>query len=134
LPDALDRAGRWSAAGTTDRHHTTSPAPPTCRWGSLNCSFFTAWNTSAGVSSADLIVNGNVEASATGATIVDLGNGSGAEANEGQMNIGQFTHLTANHCNLVWGGAIPWVGVWSRRVYPSEAVLAYNAPWDLVAW
>lgn len=133
--NSTDQTNRKIVGGWYDgvsQQNLTSTVTPAL--GSLNVSFLTAFNTSSGVSSLQLIVNGTVEASATGQTVVDLGNGSGAEANEGGMNIGQFDHTTANHCSSVWGGAVPWGGVWNRRIYPSEAALAYANPRALVVY
>lgn len=130
-----DQTNRKMVAGWYDGSNpqsiigTSTPA-----LGSINVSFFTAFNTGSGVSTVQLLVNGNIENSATGQTIVDLGSGSGIEQNEGQLNIGQFSHITANHSSLMWGGAVPWAGVWGRRVYPAEALLAYASPRDLVVW
>lgn len=133
--NSSDQTNRKMVAGWYDGANPQSivgtSTPPL---GSVNCSFVTAFNTGSGIATVQLIVNGNVENSATGTAVVDLGNGSGIEQTEGQMNIGQFTHLTANHCSLVWSGGIPWAGVWNRRVYAGEAMLAYARPRDLVVF
>ena len=102
--------------------------------GAVNVSALTAYNTSAGVSTLDLIHNGVVEATSTGQTVADLGVDSGAEQEEGQFNIGQFNHLTANHADIAWEGAVPWVGMFNRRIRAAEIAFTRAAPFNVVIW
>lgn len=119
--------------GTAPGDTITSTVNPPL--GSFNVSFLTAINTSAGVSTVDLTVNGKVEATKAGTTVSDTGPSNGSlEQDEGQLNFGGFAHIASTHASNCFGGQMLWGCIWKRQVTLAERASAYYNPWQMWIW
>lgn len=136
LSDVTHRqiAAQWYNGTGTGSSIVSTTNPPL---GSFNVSFLTATQTASGNGhiTADLTLNGVVEATASNSTMLDtFVSGGGLEQNEGQLNFGGFSHTVANHASNCFGGQVFWGGIWKRALALPERASLYNRPWQLAIW